>query len=510
MKDLLTQVKAARLVSTPIVAIKTSNPATTQAAICGAYPNGKIPKVTWDVVAGCRPLNDLGQKALTEINPTGDPLSLCNPVDMLAAAAKLPAESILFFQNAQRFVGQTAPDATICLQALWNLRDPFKSNRRMIVLLVPDIQLPPEIANDVFVIDEPLPTPEELEAIVHENLDAAGLTKVVKADQVAAAVDAVRGLAAFPTEQVVAMSLTPDGIDIPSLWERKRQRINSQDGLSVWTGGETFDDLGGLSQIKQYGLRLIGGRKPIRSVVFIDEIEKMLAGSTTGTGDSSGVSQGMLQQLLVFMQDTEAMGIILVGPPGTGKSAVAKSIGNAAKVLTIALDVNGMKGSLVGESEQKLRDALKVVSAVSDNATLFVATCNGITQLPPELRRRFTLGVYFVDLPDATEREAIWPIYLKKYELQQKAERPDDSRWTGAEIKQACFLAWNLGIPLKETAQYITPVAITAQGTINELRTLAHERFLSASYKGFYKHAERAAEATTTPLAEKFRRKLAE
>ena len=59
------------------------------------------------------------------------------------------------------------------------------------------------------------------------------------------AVDALLGLAAFPAEQVVAMSLSKRGLDHDQLWERKRQVIEQAPGLTVWRGGEAFTDVGG-------------------------------------------------------------------------------------------------------------------------------------------------------------------------------------------------------------------------------------------------------------------------
>src|SRR5438105_1061100 len=45
------------------------------------------------------------------------------------------------------------------LQAIWNLRDRFKSSGAMLVLLTtPGAILPSEIRNDVMVLDEPLPS----------------------------------------------------------------------------------------------------------------------------------------------------------------------------------------------------------------------------------------------------------------------------------------------------------------------------------------------------------------
>jgi len=64
-----------------------------------------------------------------------------------------------------------------------------------------------------------------------------------------------------------------------------------------------------------------------------------------------------------------------------------------------------MRSSLVGASTERLRTALQIIDAVSQRRMLFIATCNSIASLPPELWRRFTLGTFFFDLPTANERE---------------------------------------------------------------------------------------------------------
>ena len=115
------------------------------------------------------------------------------------------------------------------------------------------------------------------------------------------------------------------------------------------------------------------------------------------------------------MQDRNADGCILIGPPGAAKSLVAKATGNTARIPTIAFDLGAMQNALVGASGERLRAALKVVDAVTNGRSLWIATCNSIGTLPPELRRRFTLGTFFFDLPSPEERAAIWKIYVAKY-----------------------------------------------------------------------------------------------
>jgi SpoVK/Ycf46/Vps4 family AAA+-type ATPase len=191
--------------------------------------------------------------------------------------------------------------------------------------------------------------------------------------------------------------------------------------------------------------------------------------------------------------------MIFVGPPGAAKSAIAKSAGNQAGIPTVQLDLGAAKGSLVGQSEQQLRDALKVITAVSNGRSLWIATCNAIADLPPELRRRFTLGTFFFDLPDAEERAAIWEIYTRKYQIEcfKTGKRkdsvqavnppPNDEGWTGAEIRQCCDIAWRLGCSLKEAAGFVVPVSKSAADKLEALRNQADCKFLSASQPGVYR-----------------------
>jgi hypothetical protein len=263
--------------------------------------------------------------------------------------------------------------------------------------------------------------------------------------------------------------------------------VNDTPGLQVWSGAERFDTLGGLEQIKGLLRRILAGRQAPQTIVFLDEIEKALAGATGPVGDSSGVSQDALGCLLSHMQDRGAAGLIFVGPPGTAKSAVAKAAGAEGGIPTLRFDLGATKGSLVGESEQKVRQALKVIDAVSDGRGLWIATCNKVAVLPPELRRRFKFGTIFFDLPDEDERAAIWRIYRRKYDLPADDPLPADAGWTGAEVETCCQLAWQLRIPLREAAGYIVPVSQAAPEAIEELRRQAEGRYLSASSAGVYR-----------------------
>lgn len=503
------QFRDARTVSVPLVAISTADQIASLTALGLSLTKDEL-LVRWDMVRGAVALipdtgaNDVkpdyaarGGKLLYKAFDVSDPQDLRASTMMLHEVLANPLiastkDMVFAVMNAQRLL-----DDDRAVQALVNLRDAFSQQGSTIVLLGPGFEFPPELGTDILTINEPLPDTAAIASIVSELLEDA---KVIEADDKAIqrAAEALTGLSTFAVEQATSLSLTGGTFDLDELWERKRQMINATNGLSVWRGGERFKDIGGVENVKSYLLHVMKGPGAPNVVVFIDEIEKAI-----GTdADTSGVSQSMLGKMLSWMQDTQAAGVVMIGPPGAAKSAVAKATGNEAGVPTIQFDLSGMKGSLVGESERNLGQALKVVDAVGQGKVLVLATCNKLTNLPPELRRRFKLGTFFFDLPNAEERKMIWPLYIKLFDLPNGTFTFDDDGWTGAEIRQCCEVAWRLGCSLDEASKFVVPVSISAKKDIDRLREEASNRFISASYSGIYQ-SNRSSTDDDKPLRRK-------
>ena len=482
------QVKHARRAGCPLMAINTPDPAATMRAVAKEIgSNGsESPIVSWDVCRGTVPVNEAG-RAVADMTGQGDEdQTMGQPGMFVAMATKFPANTIVFVQNADQYFDATP----VYGQGVWNLRDLYKGDHRMLVLLAPNLQPPAFLKDDIVVIDEPLPTDEELHEVVREcDQSRVQAGKGALSDEkVGLAVEAIRGLNAFAAEQGTAMALRSEGIDLDHLWESKRKQIELTEGLSVWRGDESFDDVCGLEFIKGFMKKISGGKKPPNAIIWIDEIEKMIAGASGGSSDSSGVSQGILGAMLTAMQNQNARGVLCVGSAGSGKSLVSKAVGKEAGVPTVAWDSNAMKNSLVGASEAAVRTALKVISAVSSDNALWIATCNSVKDIPVALRRRFSYGTYYFDLPSAHERKVIWDYYIKKFGITKKqlTEIPNDNDWTGAEIKTCCELAWDLDCTTAEAGKYLVPVAVAAPADLEALRVEAEGRYLSASFGNTY------------------------
>lgn len=359
-------------VGVPLVTLETADPGAAidqiktaiEAMLTAPGGDGLVkPKIiAWNCVAGVSALNSGGAEAVGKL---GNDAKSLHPVQFLGSLLKVPEGTVVIMHNAHRFLHDIA-----VVQAIWNLRDSFKANAQMLIMLGAGFRLPVELQNDVIQLVEPLPSQVRLSSVVRELTEGSEIDLTEK--QLEEAANAAIGVTEFAAENLTALAISREaGLDIEKLWASKRKKIDETPALKVITGG-SFDRLGGLAQAKKFMAGILNGNDAPRAIVFIDEIEKALGGAA---GDTSGVSQDQLGKILGHMQDTEATGVLAVGPPGGGKSAFAKAAGSAGRIPTIQLDLGGAKGSLVGQSEQMIRDALKVLDAVSGRKTLWIATC---------------------------------------------------------------------------------------------------------------------------------------
>jgi hypothetical protein len=436
----------------------------------------------WDVDRGLQAGDASPQGA-----GTSDPVAAIKSINALA---KEDSSALLTLPNFHRFMGSAE-----IVQALAHQIHQGKQNRTFVVILSPLVQIPLELERQFVVIEHELPSRPQLQEI------AAGIAtdpgEMPDGEQLVRLLDAASGLSRFEAEGAFSLSLVRNGrLDPAAVWELKTQSLQKSGLLSLHRGQETFDDLGGLEAMKAFCLKALRTRE---------------------AGD--GVTP---------------RGILLLGVPGTGKSAFAKALGNQTGRPTLVLDVGALMGSLVGQTEQNIRSALRIADAMAPciifadevekalagaassgvtdsgvSARLFgslltwmsdhesdvfvVTTSNNISALPPEFSRaeRFD-AVYFLDLPSEAERQSIWKIYQAKFAIPDQP-LPEDNNWTGAEIRSCCRLASLLGVSLADAARNVVPVAATAAETIERLRTWACGRCLSANSPGLYTRSRSAA-----------------
>ncbi|ADB18078.1 AAA ATPase central domain protein [Pirellula staleyi DSM 6068] len=434
---------------------------------------------TWDIESG---LVIAAQSSPTESGGQ-DPLAAIRSINGLATP---DGTAILVLQNFHRFL-QSAE----IVQALARQIVAGKQNRTILVILAPIVQIPVELEKLFVVMEHELPSREQLRSIAQEVATEEGeLPSGAGLDRV---LDAAVGLTRHEAENAFSLSLVRHGrIEPQPLWELKSQQLKKSGLLQLHRSEQDFQSLGGLQALKAFCKRSLlhtSQRQPHK----------------------------------------RPRGVLLLGVPGTGKSAFAKALGHETGRPTLTLDIGALMGSLVGQSESNIRQALKIADAMSPcilfadeiekslsgvgssgdsgvSARLFgslltwmndhtsdvylVATCNDISRLPPEFSRaeRFD-GVFFLNLPGEEERQAIWRLYLHQFDLDARQRLPPDEGWTGAEIRACCRLASILDLPLIQAAQNVVPVAVTAAESVSKLRAWASGRCLSADQPGIYRCA---------------------
>jgi hypothetical protein len=128
----------------------------------------------------------------------------------------------------------------------------------------------------------------------------------------------------------------------------------------------------------------------------------------------------------------------------------------------------------IGDSGVSSRLFGTFLTWLSDHESEVFAVCTGndISKLAPEFSRadRFD-GAFFLDLPTQAERQGIWAIYRRQLGVPTSEPQPDNTDWTGAEIRACCRLAALLGVPLAQAARNVVPVSVTAAEQAERLTT---------------------------------------
>ena len=422
---------------------------------------------------------------------TGD--NLLEATDPLAAIKAVNAmvtpdgAAVLVMNNLHKFISSTE-----ILQALQHQLLTGKQNRTIVIGLSPTAKIPTELEKLFIVVEHALPTRQQLEAILRSIATEEGeLPNDAKLQTV---LDAAAGLTRLEAENAFSLSLVRRGrIEPDAIWELKAGMLKKSGLMQLYHGEEDFNSLGGLENLKSFTKRCL--LQPNRDNPL-----------------------------------KRPRGVLLLGVPGTGKSAFAKCLGRETGRPTLVLDIGALMGSLVGQTEANIRRALQIADAMSPcilfvdelekalsgaagsgqsdsgvSSRLFgtllswmndhtsnvylIATCNDVSKMPPELTRaeRFD-GIVFLDLPSREQKDAIWQQYILAFELDVEQTLPNDKNWTGAEIRACCRLSALLDLPLKQSATSVVPVATTAGESVERLRSWANGRCLDAEKGGIYQN----------------------
>jgi len=302
-----------------------------------------------------------------------------------------------------------------------------------------------------------LPDEAELEQIVKAVLRKVNETMpihvVIDANGFRAIIRNLRGLTARQAQQVIRDTISHDRrfdiSDINQVLAEKRKHFQSAGLLDYVECPVDLSEIGGLERLKQW----------------LKQRERSLSDEAVAYGIPS------------------PRGILMLGMQGAGKSLAAKAVATSWHRPLLRMDVGALYDKFIGESESRLRAALRQAekmapivlwideiekgfasaAAQSNDGGLskrmfgslltwmqehrapvfLIATANDIEALPPELLRKGRFDeIFFVDLPALEARRQIVSIHLSKrkrepgkFDLDSLAEA--SAGFSGAEIEQA-------------------------------------------------------------------------
>ena len=411
---------------------------------------------------------------------------------------------VFVLEDFHAYLDERSPSAPMVIRQLRDLASIAKSERKTVIILAPILKLPAELEKDITVMDLSPPEESELAAVVDEmaedqkdnprveiNLGDGGREKIVKA---------LTGLTQSEAENALAKLLVARGRldpeDVDALLAEKEQIVRKSEVLEFYSSPEKFGNIGGLGNLKEWLRR--------RALAFTEKAR---------------------------MEGLDwPRGIMLVGVPGCGKSLCAKAVAAEWQLPLLKFELGRVFGSLVGESETKMRNALKLSEALAPcvlwvdeiekglsgskgndgdsgvtkrvfgsfltwmsdkkKPVFVVATANDVDSLPEEFLRKGRFDeTFFVDLPHAQERADILAVHLsrrgrdfKRFDLAAHALATEG--YSGAELEavvnDAIFDSLAASLPLKDE-QLRNAIRQTVPQSRSQADRIAHLRRRAAA-----------------------------
>lgn len=383
-----------------------------------------------------------------------------------------------------------------------------RSTARLVLIDYRD-QLPGVLQSCIARIELSPPDEKETETLVLETLRRVHRQRPIEMaagkKDLAAIVRNLRGLTRRQIEQVITAAVWDDrkfsADDLETVLARKRDLVKSEGLLEFVQAPIDMGQIGGLERLKSWLKQ--------REQALSDEAERF---------------------------GLEApRGVLMLGVQGAGKSLCTKAIATAWRRPLMRLDPSVLYDRYIGESERRLRDALRqaemmapvvlwideiekgFASAASRSidgglsqrmfgtlltwmqehkAPVFLAaTANDVEALPPELLRKGRFDeVFFVDLPMEGARRQIFQIHIKKRGRDPKkfdlaALASAAAGFSGAEIEQAVVSALHAAFAAKTeldtsiilaTVKESPPLSVTMAERVQSLREWAVGRCVPA------------------------------
>ena len=425
----------------PIITVETPEEERVEQLLVEVAADLAVPLFTWSVTTGLARLH-----GAPIYNTEGAEAALSN-------IALIKGDGIFLLKDFARYL----ENDRVC-RRLRELAEEFRTSRRSIVITAAAMRLPPDLDGDAIPFPLGLPTMDELlsgvkqtlaelsrESQIAGTLDVAGLQQVAKNLSGLPQEEAMRALRKCVLERGKV-----DASVLEAVLDAKREVLKGEGLLETVNRDASFHDVAGLQRLREWIV--------------------MRKSALTAEGQRFGL--------------VPPKGILITGVQGCGKSLAARAIAGEWGFELARLDAGALYDKFVGESEKRLRKGLDLAQKMAplvlwideiekafasagssgdadaglsqrllatlltwmqdrESGVFLAATSNNISALPPEMLRKGRFDeIFFVDLPGAPARAALFALHLKKrgrdatlFDLPKLAGASEG--FSGAEIEQA-------------------------------------------------------------------------
>lgn len=378
-------------------------------------------------------------------------------IDEVVSLAKQSEKPTLWvIKDIHHVLDHRKGDYYLQIRRLRDLVQALRNRNSWLVMIAPDSDVPEDLQKEISVVDMPLPDAIEIGVLLDSAL--ADFKKLkVKTDVSPALRDKIifnlLGLSEVEISQVLTYTCVNNrGISESALRDIKdaKRQIIERGGYLEFIEQSTPVEVGGHDVFKEY----VEERG-----LYLDK------------------------QYREHFNLKAPKGVCLVGPPGSGKSLFARYISYQWSVPLMRIDMGAIYGEKLGQSEGRLRNALRIVEAnapcilwidelekaigginTSDSGTtlrifgklltwmaerkemvFLYCTSNNLEAIPAEFKRAGRLDtIWWAELPTEQECQNIIHIHCKanKIAIDDKAAArlavwAFDMQMTGAEIEHA-------------------------------------------------------------------------
>jgi len=390
------------------------------------------------------------------------------------------------------------------IRAVRDLYYSLKHKSMFIFFTHPLLKLPDVLKKEVFLLEMPLPSEEEILHQMQTKLLKRNESYRPSGDVLHRMAVGMKGLSLNETGHLLARLFNDKPLDMDTamaeIHEEKAQILRKESCLRFYPPQFSMDDIGGLENLKEWVLK--------RADLFTEKAFKaniplpsgILFMGVSGCGKSMAAKAiATAWQLPLVRMD---MSLILSGSYGSPEYAFEHATRIAEEIAPMVLWIDELENAFGYDEQMGGGGNVNIFSSFltwmqeKSPSVFLAATANRIQQLPAEMIRKGRFDqLFFLDLPTKKERMHIFTLHITqnggnpaRFDTGYMAAATKN--WSGAEIEQviksARLDAYQADRPFdeKDVLRNITkmvPLSKTMEEQIQAIRDWSFNRAVPAS-----------------------------